>query len=175
MRNTKRKLLLSVIGNFISLLVVTVCVIVTEAHGSYWRYGPSDDLIIINIKIDDQTKYLSFLGLLAFINVMKIISEEVGMPILHFNVYNPDKLHITEFGKLELQVMANSMFMITSTRSMLMILVNISQIDIALWNVFVQELTTVIAIRMILNEKTFDEPGYTPIPERPDDTIASNV
>ena len=86
------------------------------------------DDIIISVKIDTYTKYGCLLGMI--INIMKVVSQEIGIPILGFNVYNPDKKHITEFTKLELQ--ANTMFMISSIRSMFMVLVSISQIDIAL-------------------------------------------
>ena len=136
-----------------------------DTHGSYWRFGPSEDLIIISVKINDYTKYGVLLGLISLINVVKVISQEIGEPILGFNVYNPDKKHIKEFGRLELQVMANTMFMISSIRSMFMVLISISQIDIAFWNVIIQEITSIYTIRMLLNAKTFDEDNveYSPV------------
>lgn len=157
MDNLRGKLILCIIGNFISLMVVVICVLVMDTHGSYWQFGPNDNLIIISVKVDTYAKYGGLLGMLAIINIMKVISQEIGMPILGFNVYNPDKKHITEFGKLELQVMANTMFMISSIRSMFMVLISISQIDVALWSVLVQEVSSFYTIRVILNEKTFSD------------------
>ncbi len=79
------------------------------------------------------------------------------MPILGFNVYNPDKKIITEFGKNELQFFANTMFMISSVRDIFMVLLTISQVDVALWSVFIREFASFFTIRMLLNEKTFAE------------------
>ena len=44
---------------------------------------------------------------------------------------------------------------------MLLILVNISQIDIALWGVVVSETASLFTIRMLLNEKKFKKNGGT--------------
>lgn len=155
MNNLKRKLVLCIIGNFLSLFLVVISVLLLDNHGPYWRFGPNKDLIIVSVRIDTYTKYICLIGLIAIVNVMKVISQEIGMPILGFNVYNPDKKEITEFGKMELQVMANAMFMISSIRSMFMILISISQIDIALCDVLIQEFVSFFTIRMILNGKSF--------------------
>jgi hypothetical protein len=78
-------------------------------------------------------------------------------------VYNPDKKVITEFSKFELQLYANGMWIITSLRNVMMIVISISQIDVALLQVLYGELTSLYTIRMLLNEKSFPEDGYAPI------------
>jgi hypothetical protein len=84
------------------------------------------------------------------------------MPILGFNVYNPDKKNIPDFSKNELQLLANSMYMISSIRAILMVVVSVTQIDIALWTVLSSEITSFFTIRMLLNEKTFNaDPNET--------------
>ena len=126
-----------ILGYFASLLLVIFSVLLMDTNGSYWRFGPNDDLIIISVLIDDYTKYVCLIWIIAIINVMKVVSQEIGMSILSFNVYNPDKKHINDFGKIELHVMSSAMFMISSVREMFMVLVNIFQLDIALWNVLI--------------------------------------
>ena len=45
------------------------------------------------------------------------------MPILGFNVYNPDKKIITDFSKNELNFLANLMFTINSIKSIFMVII----------------------------------------------------
>jgi hypothetical protein len=71
------------------------------------------------------------------------------------NVYNPDKKEITEFSKLQLYFYANSMFLINNIRYIFTILISITQIDIALFSVLVEQVIVIFTIKMLLNEKKF--------------------
>jgi hypothetical protein len=71
------------------------------------------------------------------------------------NVYNPDKKEITEFSKSQLYFYANSMFLINNIRYIFTILISVTQIDIALFSVLVEQLIVIITIKMLLNEKKF--------------------
>ncbi len=112
-------------------------------------------MIVISVKIDTPNKYSVLLVIIAVINVSKVIVEEIGMPILGFSIYNPDKRVISDFTKNELQFFANGMFMVSGLRSVFMTIVSITQIDIAIWSLFVSECASFFTIRMLLNEKRF--------------------
>jgi hypothetical protein len=71
------------------------------------------------------------------------------------NVYNPDKKEITDFTKLQLYFYANSMFFINNIRYIFTILISITQIDIALYSVLIEQLIVMITTKMLLNEKNF--------------------
>ena len=47
------------------------------------------------------------------------------------------------------------MYLIDGIRGVLMIMVNITQIDIALFGVIISEFTSIFTIRLLLNEKKF--------------------
>jgi hypothetical protein len=148
MISIQNKIRLCILGNAITVLLV----VLPSESGNYFRFGPSDDFILINIKIDSSAKYFSVLTSIAIINIIKVISEEIGAPILGFNIYNPDKKIITDFTKCELQVYGNTMFMLSGLRN---IFITITQFDIALWSLLVSEGASLFTIRMLLNEKTF--------------------
>jgi hypothetical protein len=74
---------------------------------------------------------------------------------LSFSIYNPDKKIITEFTKNELQLLANLMWLMNNLTNGLFIMITISQIDIAILRILYSELTTIITIRILLNEKSF--------------------
>jgi len=156
MISIQNKIRLCILGNAITVLLVVLPICLLSESGNYFRFGPSDDFILINIKIDSSAKYFSVLTSIAIINVIKVISEEIGAPILGFNIYNPDKTIITDFTKCELQLYGNTMFMLSGLRNIFITLITITQFDIALWSLLISEGASLFTIRMLLNEKTFE-------------------
>ncbi len=134
-----------------------VLVTVFAESSPYWRIGYNEDLIVISVKINSASKYAALLMLIAFINASRVIVEEIGMPILSFSIYNPDKKVIQGFGKNELQVYANAMYVVSGLRGVLMTVVSITQVDLAIWSLLASEVASIYTIRMLLNEKTFEE------------------
>jgi hypothetical protein len=151
----RQKLLYCLVGNTAILGLVFGLVLACASDGSYWRFGPSDELVVISVRIDSWAKWGSLLLLIVLIQGSRVLVEEIGMPILQFNIYNPDKKKITEFTKIELQVYGNSMYLVSSLRSVFLTMVTIAQVDIAVWGVIISEAASMITIRMLLNEKDF--------------------
>jgi len=155
MLSIQAKIRLCIVGNALTVLMVVLPVCLLSESGDYFRFGPSDDFVLISIKINTKAKYLTVLVCIAVINVIRVISEEIGGPILGFNIYNPDKKVITDFTKCELQMYGNSMFMLSGLRNIFITLITITQFDIALWSLLVSECAALFTIRMLLNEKKF--------------------
>ena len=156
MKDINRKLKVSVFSNLLLLsFVISIILQFKDDKSTYLRWGPQDDLIIISVAINNMTKYFMLLGIIAIIKISDVVIAEIASPIIGFNIYNPDKKVITEFTKNELQFYGNSMYLIDAIKAVLLIMVNISQIDIALWGVIVSESTSLFTIRMLLNEKEF--------------------
>jgi hypothetical protein len=109
------------------------------------------------VHIDTWTKYIITLVFIAIVDIIRVISEEIGMPIINFNIYNPDKKVITEFTKFELQLYGNSMYALTSIRGVFITLISITQFDIALWSLLIGETSALFTIRALLNEKIFEQ------------------
>lgn len=146
-------------GNMLVLVVVGSAIYACGTAGTYWRFGPHPDLVIIAVQIDTWQKYGLLLALIAIVESSRVVVEEFGMPLLGFSIYNPDKRVVTEFSKNELQFFANAMFFISAIRGVLLVMVQISQLDIALWGVLISQCASVITIRHLLNEKTFVQPS----------------
>ena len=150
-----KKLALCLIGNTFLLGIVTATMFIFSSDSTYFRWGPHADFMIISVVIDTYTKYYILLLLIAFLKITKVLIEEIGMPVLSFSIYNPDKKIITEFTKNQLHFYGNAMYFVSSVRSVFEIMVTITQIDIALISVVFSELASVFTIRMLLNEKEF--------------------
>ena len=153
----KTQVKLCIVGNFVTVAIVAIVTYILNDRSQYFKIGPNDGFVIISTKINTWDKYTIFLCLVTVVQIVRVMSEEIAMPILGFNIYNPDKKVITEFGKMELQILGNVMFFLSSLRGVFTLLVTISQMDVALFNVFISEVTTVVTIRYLLNKKTFEK------------------
>jgi hypothetical protein len=125
------------------------------SDSKYFRFGPSDDFIFISVQINTTQKYCSLLTLIFVNDIIRVIIQEFGDPVLYMNVYNPDKKEITEFSKAQLYFYANSMFLINNIRYIFTILISVTQIDIALFSVLVEQVIVIFTIKMLLDEKKF--------------------
>jgi len=88
-------------------------------------------------------------------NCIKVIVAELGEPVLVFTVYNPDKKVITEFSKAQLLWYANIMFFVSNTRRVFEVMVTVTQFDIAIFSIVVEQLVSVFTVCFLVREKTF--------------------
>lgn len=87
------------------------------------------------------------------------ISDIVG-PILGFNIFNPDKKVIDDFGRYELQVYGNVNYLINGFKRIMTIMISITQIDLALIGMLSGEIISFYTIKMLLDEKEFVNKNY---------------
>ena len=151
----KTKLKLCLLGNICLLFIVMSLMFIFQSDSKYCRIGPHPDLLVLAYKVDTWNKYYIILGIICFIKITKVFIQELGMPVLGFSIYNPDKKVIDEFTKNELQFYANSMYLISSLRYVFEIMVTISQVDLAIFSVLVSQAASFFTIRLLLNEKKF--------------------
>ena len=156
MLTNSRKVWLCLIGNIITMILVLIFVCIFRDDSSkYFRFGPNEDLIVISILINTWNKWF---GLILFIGIIKscdVLVNELGSPILGFRIYNPDKKVIDDFTKNELNFLANAMWFTNSFRTVLMVVVNITQFDIALSGMIMSEILSIFTVRHLLNTKKF--------------------
>lgn len=150
----------AIIYTFLIILVITL-VLCFQTYDSYFRFGvPNSNqvpLLVLSVKIDNYYKYVALLGLITLIRVVKVLVSEIADAVLSFTIYNPDKKNITELTKCELQFYGNYIYMIDSLRYVFTLMITITQIDLALYGIIVDQITTLFTIRMLLNEKTFNK------------------
>jgi len=77
------------------------------------------------------------------------------MPILGFNIYDPNKKQIEGFTRMELQVQANLMYMMNAIRYALTLQLSIIQIDIAVISAIFSEMASIPTIYILLKDKEF--------------------
>lgn len=145
--------------NFFLLCFISFFVTFFAGESKYFRFGPSDDFIFISVPIDSYNKYIFLIVLIMFNDVIKVLVGEIGEPVLVFNVYNPDKKVITEFTKCQLMFYANAMFFISNTRRVFEVLINVTQIDIAIISIVNEQLVSICTVYFLIGEKKFDKQG----------------
>jgi hypothetical protein len=145
------------------LIVVIVISIFKDDSSSYFRFGPSDNLIVISVQINTWKRWGIVLVFIGFIKGCDVLVNELGSPILGFRIYDPDCKTIDDFTKNELNFLGNAMWFANSFRGILMVVINITQFDIALFGVIISEITSIFTVRHLLNEKTFVNKKYSMI------------
>jgi hypothetical protein len=153
---TNHKVWLCLIGNALTMLMITIFIFVfRDPNSKYFRYGPYDDLIVISIKIDTWIKWAFLLFFVGIIKGCDVLVNELGSPILGFRIYNPDCKKISDFTKNELNFLGNAMWFVNSFRSLLMVVITITQFDIALSAMLMSQLVSIFTVRHLLNDKEF--------------------
>ena len=138
------------------LLVIAIIIIITlNADKKLLKIGYSNELYIIGVQINSFNKYLLLHFIIFTIEFCYTLIYEYANPIVYFNIFNIDKKEITEFGKLELQIYAQSLWFLCSLKNAIMIIVSITQLDIAISKVIYNEIAVAIVIRILLNNKIF--------------------
>ena len=143
--------------NIFLLTFISSCITIFASDSKYFRFGPNKDFILISVTIDTSSRYIFLLFLIACNNCVKVFISELGEPILVFNVYNPDKKVITEFTKCQLLFYANSMFFIGNTRRVFEVMISITQIDIALFSIIVEQIVSTFTVYLLVSEKKFED------------------
>jgi hypothetical protein len=151
----KSKVQISLAINITLLIFMLICAFIFAQKTPYWRVGWSDTFILVSTKINTWWKYVGLLVLIAGVNICSVIVSELGGTVLSFTIYNPDKKYVLEFTKNELYMYTNLLFFTTSLRGIFGIILMVSQIDVALWQVITQEITSLFTSRILLNEKTY--------------------
>ena len=152
------------IANIGLLFIIIFFIIFCAADSKYFRFGPNKDFIVISVPIYNYHRYFSLLTGITIMNITKVIIAEIGEPVMIFNVYNPDKKVITDFTKFQLKFYANAMFMISNTRRVFDTMITVTQIDIALFAVIIEQLTSLVTVNLLVNEKKFTLDKYEIIP-----------
>ena len=152
----KTRIKICIIGQLLLLVSVIIpTTLLANKESTYYRFGPNNDLIIISIKIDTWLKYGILMIYILIFRICKVFITELGMPILTFNIYNPNQKKIEDFTRMELQVLANIMFTLNAIRYALTLQLSILQIDIAIISGVFDELAAIPTIYILLNEKEF--------------------
>lgn len=154
----KRQVQLCLVLNGLLLATVGILIFLYDSKSKYFRFGPQEDLVVISVKIDTYQKYFILLGLITIINIVKVLVEDIATPILTFNIYNPNANIIDgDFTRTELRILASLSFLVNNLRYIFEIMLTITQIDIAIYSVFIEQLTGIYTINNLLKSKMFSK------------------
>ncbi len=137
------------------LLVLIIVSIFRSEKSTYFKFGPSKDLIVISVEIDTWIKWILLNIFIWLVKGCDVMVNEIGSPILGFRVYNPDKKIIDDFTKNQLNFLANAMWFVNGFRTVLMAVITITQVDIAFSGMIVSEIVSIFTVRHLLNYKKF--------------------
>ena len=155
-RSKRNTLTLCVGANLLLTTFLCVFIPILGSGGSYFRWGPNTELVVISVRIDTFTMYIGLVVFFVAINSVKMIVQHLGWSILGFTTFNPDYLDVYGFNSMtELNVLTNLMQISDSLRWVFEVVVATRQIDLALWGVFGAEFTGFFVVRYMLRKKRF--------------------
>ena len=129
----------------------------------YLNVGWSNNFVFLSIIINTPLKYFILCTFITVLNMSEIFLNDVAWPIIQFSTYNPYKGVINDFSRFELEVYSNLVFFIQGSKKLVLVLVTLSQIDIAIFSLITSQISASIAINYLLNEKSFkNEPVHIP-------------
>ena len=132
-----------------------------DGYSSYFKIGWSDKFDFASIIINNPTKYILLCLFIIVLNISEIFLNDIATPLIQFSTYNPYKLIIHDFSRCELEFYSNMIFFIQTTKRFIQIYVTFSQIDIAIISLLSSQTAVAMAIRYLLDKKTFVLPSIT--------------
>ena len=125
------------------------------------KCGPQPTLTLIGIQIDTWQKYICMQCFILVFQIVDTVVQEFAQPVLGNLVYNTEVKVIENYTKFQLQFYCQSLWFVNNLKYAMMIIISISQIDVAFSKVIYSELASVFTLRILLNKKQFGNLGAT--------------
>lgn len=160
--NKVQVLNISIIINLLFLFLFSGSVMIyNDGYSSYFKIGWSDKFDFASIIINNPTKYTLLCLFIIVLNISEIFLNDIATPLIQFSTYNPYKLIIHDFSRCELEFYSNMIFFIQTTKRFIQIYVTFSQIDIAIISLLSSQTAVAMAIKYLLDKKTFVLPSIS--------------
>lgn len=160
--NKVQVLNISIIINLLFLFLFSGSIIFyNDGYSYYFKIGWSDNFVFASIIINGPVKYLLLCLFIIVLNISEIFLNDIATPLIQFSTYNPYKLIIHDFSRCELECYSNIIFFIQTTKKFIQIYVTFSQIDIAIISLLSSQAAVAMAIRYLLDKKTFVLPSIS--------------
>lgn len=153
--NSKKRAILSVLLNFFYVIILIFLLLLFSEKSKYMTFGPNENLNIMGFTIDTWYKWSILSIILIITSIFDVLANEFGMPYVSFRIYNPDCKIIDDIKPLELQLLANTIYALSSIKYIFYVVISVTQIDLALIKILTGELLAIYTVRIMINEKTF--------------------
>lgn len=104
--------------------------------------------------------YMALLCLTMAKRAIDTVTGDIGSPNLGFSIYDPTETRVYGFTRYQLQLLANSMWLVQSIGNVFNTMVMVSRLDIALLSVFASELAGAASIYYLLGKKKNFYPDF---------------
>ncbi len=151
---------LCVLLNFVGLIGIIIFVMFASNTTELFRFGPSSNLTIMSITVDTWGKYIGLCSVTIIIKILEVGVNDIGSPNLGFSIFDPTETVVYGFRRMELQLLANCMFIVNSLGYVFKTMLIVSRVDVALISVISGEIASAVTIYYLLGKKTKFYPEY---------------
>ena len=160
----KRKLLwLCALCNLsIVILIMAVGIPMMNDSSPYLGIGPSDSLFVFGALVNTPIRYTALIILISVMRVTETVIGDLGYPIIHFEVYDPNRKIIDGFERWELIFLTILMDVSGSVKGLIMMVIAVTRIDIALISMAFTVSSGACAQIYLLSKKTVTRKHVSP-------------
>jgi len=127
----------------------------------YANFGPSDDFVVVGVKMNTNFKYWTCVLLLVQLQLALLVAEEFALPVFDFTVYNPTCATVENYRRLELQYKTNVTYSLKGFLKLIKPLVLKERLDVLFILWASEEIASVFTVHNNLSQK------YFPLDETP--------
>lgn len=122
---------------------------------SYFSFGPNELLSVGGIKIDTILKYIILIIFIIIFNMFKSYRQTNIYPWVMNSVYDHKNKYIYNYNYWETIYIVNANYLFDNIYGIFGIMLQLSQIDIALIYIFANEIMSIFVTTKYLNDKKF--------------------
>jgi len=135
------------------LLGMSVCAYFAALPNKLLAVGPAADLELFAVPINTWPRYWMLLVILSVFRSANVIIADLGAPNMAFTIYDPTKETVYGFSRIELQLSANSMFMVLALNNAISTNATVTRLDVVLVTIISSELASAFSIHYLLGKK----------------------
>jgi hypothetical protein len=144
-----------IINALISIAVIVLIACFKKDDNAYIRFGPHENLIVVGIHCNTWARWGGFVAVICTYRIAETAVNELGFNIINFVVYDKSVNLVVGMSKNYLHLLTNIQYLFFNTRTVIMTVIAVTQVDIALIGVLASEFASIFCIRWLLNRKKF--------------------
>jgi len=149
----KHILVWTAIHSFFQILVIVF--FLTSPSISFISFGPSDKLYVAGIAISSWGKYLALLTYITIAKMIRTTAQDAVIPFMQNHCYDTNVKVIYNYGRKEIIGLEFVNSVAFQFGHIFDLMVTISQIDLAVYELFVGEIVGSVILTFYLRDKEF--------------------
>jgi hypothetical protein len=139
-------------GVLIAIFILFHCVGGTDKH--FDSFGPSDDLKVLDVKIDTVPRFVAIITIIGIIYAARAYIKNAIWPHIKYPVFNPNQTVIYGFSFNEYTAFTGYIKFVDELIELLLLSIILTQLDFLIFGNIINSIVMMVAARRALKTKT---------------------